>query len=207
MHENAVIITGGASGMGFAVAAVLSSHPTIDWEVHLLLKGRSRETGVLQTEECRFHKTNATDYNSSILAFEAIGRRMEIGCRKSLHTNRGTGGCRGKAHQWEWYQRCKGGGEDEGPKLGVDGWGDWKELSLVMRNWKWWWSTRGWKCIWVGSKGLWMVWMERRDWSQYSLLDVSTFWNGVQKQTSSLHLQRCPRHWCRRLRDCTEISW
>jgi len=72
MHEKVAFITGSASGMGFAVAAVLSSHPTIDWNIHRIDSNEEAEKQASsKLKNASFHKTNATDYKPSISAFKA----------------------------------------------------------------------------------------------------------------------------------------
>lgn len=71
MDRKVAFITGGASGMGFAVAVALSSHPTIGWDIHLVdLNEEAGKQASSQLKNAHFHKTNVTDYNSLVSAFE-----------------------------------------------------------------------------------------------------------------------------------------
>ncbi|KNG44068.1 15-hydroxyprostaglandin dehydrogenase [Stemphylium lycopersici] len=72
MPQKVALITGGASGMGLAVAKALSSHPSIDWKVHIV--DLNTETGKQATSTLRnatFHQANVADYNSLTSKFEA----------------------------------------------------------------------------------------------------------------------------------------
>ncbi|KAF2677365.1 NAD(P)-binding protein [Lentithecium fluviatile CBS 122367] len=72
MGQKAAFITGGASGMGLAVAQSLSSRTHEDWDLHLIdLNATAGKTAVSTLKNAYFHQTNVTDYDSLISAFEA----------------------------------------------------------------------------------------------------------------------------------------
>jgi NAD(P)-dependent dehydrogenase (short-subunit alcohol dehydrogenase family) len=72
MGKKAAFITGGVSGMGLAVAEALASRSDEDWDLHLVdLNETAGKTVVSSLKNAHFHKTNVTDYNSLISAFES----------------------------------------------------------------------------------------------------------------------------------------
>lgn len=72
MVKRVAFITGGVSGMGLAVAQELSSRPHEDWHLHLIdLNEAAGKTAVASLKNAHFHKTNVTDWESLIVAFES----------------------------------------------------------------------------------------------------------------------------------------
>ena len=72
MGKKAAFITGGASGMGLAVAEELSNRTNEDWDLHLVdLNAEAGKKAVSSLKNAHFHQTNVTDYNSLISAFES----------------------------------------------------------------------------------------------------------------------------------------
>jgi NAD(P)-dependent dehydrogenase (short-subunit alcohol dehydrogenase family) len=70
MARKSAFITGGASGMGLAVAEALSKRG--DWDLHLVdmnVEGGKKAASSLPN--AHFHKTNVTSYESLSSAFEA----------------------------------------------------------------------------------------------------------------------------------------
>lgn len=58
--------------MGLAVATALSSHPTVDWDLHLIdLNAEAGKQAITKLKNAQFHQTNVTDYKSLVSAFEA----------------------------------------------------------------------------------------------------------------------------------------
>ncbi|KAF2265495.1 NAD(P)-binding protein [Lojkania enalia] len=69
MSRKAAFITGGASGMGLAVAEVLSSRG--DWDLHIVdLNASAGKAAISSLKNAYFHQTNVTDYASLTSAFE-----------------------------------------------------------------------------------------------------------------------------------------
>jgi NAD(P)-dependent dehydrogenase (short-subunit alcohol dehydrogenase family) len=72
MGKKSAFITGGASGMGLAVAQELSNRTNEDWDLHLIdLNAEAGKKAASSLKNAHFHQTNVTDYNSLISAFEA----------------------------------------------------------------------------------------------------------------------------------------
>lgn len=72
MGKKAAFITGGASGMGLAVAEALSARTHEDWDLHLVdLNAEAGKKAVSSLKNAYFHQTNVTDYNSLVSAFES----------------------------------------------------------------------------------------------------------------------------------------
>lgn len=72
MGKKVAFITGGASGMGLAVAQELSSRANQDWDLHLIdLNESAGKSAASSLKNAHFHKANVTDYGSLIAAFEA----------------------------------------------------------------------------------------------------------------------------------------
>jgi NAD(P)-dependent dehydrogenase (short-subunit alcohol dehydrogenase family) len=72
MGKKAAFITGGVSGMGLAVAEALASRSDEEWDLHLIdLNEIAGKTVVSSLKNAHFHKTNVTDYNSLVSAFES----------------------------------------------------------------------------------------------------------------------------------------
>lgn len=58
--------------MGLAVAEALASRPDEEWDLHLVdLNETAGKTVISSLKNAHFHKTNVTDYNSLISAFES----------------------------------------------------------------------------------------------------------------------------------------
>lgn len=72
MTKKVAFITGGVSGMGLAVAEALASRPNEEWDLHLVdLNEDAGKTVTSTLKNAYFHKTNVTDYDSLISAFES----------------------------------------------------------------------------------------------------------------------------------------
>jgi NAD(P)-dependent dehydrogenase (short-subunit alcohol dehydrogenase family) len=72
MAKKVAFITGGASGMGLAVAQALSSRTDEEWDLHIIdLNGDAGKKAVASLKNAHFHQTNVTDYPSLVSAFEA----------------------------------------------------------------------------------------------------------------------------------------
>lgn len=72
MAKKVAFITGGASGMGLAVAQALSSRTDEEWDLHIIdLNGDAGKTAVASLKNAHFHQANVTDYPSLVSAFEA----------------------------------------------------------------------------------------------------------------------------------------
>jgi NAD(P)-dependent dehydrogenase (short-subunit alcohol dehydrogenase family) len=71
MTKKAAFITGGASGMGLAVAQALSSRTHEEWDLHIIdLNAEAGEKAATSLKNAHFHQTNVTDYASLVSAFE-----------------------------------------------------------------------------------------------------------------------------------------
>jgi NAD(P)-dependent dehydrogenase (short-subunit alcohol dehydrogenase family) len=69
MPNKVALITGGASGMGLAVATALSKRG--DWDLHLIdLNVSAGVSAASSLSNATFHQTNVTDYASLTAAFE-----------------------------------------------------------------------------------------------------------------------------------------
>lgn len=72
MTKKVAFITGGASGMGLAVAQALSSRTHEEWDLHIIdLNGDAGKKATASLKNAYFHQTNVTDYSSMVSAFEA----------------------------------------------------------------------------------------------------------------------------------------
>ncbi|KAF1936758.1 NAD(P)-binding protein [Clathrospora elynae] len=82
MPKKVALITGGASGMGLAVASALSAHPTVDWTIHIIdLNATAGKSAVSTLKNVHFHQTNVTHYKSLVSAFEAtyaVAQRLDF---------------------------------------------------------------------------------------------------------------------------------
>lgn len=67
------LITGGASGMGYAVAKALAAKG--DWELNLLDMHAERGAEAAKDLDAVFHQVNVTDYSSLAGAFKAVFTR------------------------------------------------------------------------------------------------------------------------------------
>ncbi|KAK1817962.1 hypothetical protein LTR12_007596 [Friedmanniomyces endolithicus] len=84
--SQSAIITGGASGMGLAVAKALASRG--GWKLHLL----DLRPPLEDVENATFHKTNVLDYDSLASTFQKVfdsnGRELSNGFHSTKHTQR-----------------------------------------------------------------------------------------------------------------------
>lgn len=72
MARKVAFITGGASGMGLAVAQALSDRSTEEWDLHIIdLNTEAGKKATTSLKNAHFHQTNVTDYASLTSAFEA----------------------------------------------------------------------------------------------------------------------------------------
>jgi NAD(P)-dependent dehydrogenase (short-subunit alcohol dehydrogenase family) len=72
MSKKVALITGGASGMGLAVAQSLSARTDQDWTIHIVdLNAEAGAKASSSLKNAHFHQSNVTDYNSLVSAFEA----------------------------------------------------------------------------------------------------------------------------------------
>jgi NAD(P)-dependent dehydrogenase (short-subunit alcohol dehydrogenase family) len=72
MPNKVALITGGASGMGLAVATALLHRTHEDWTIHLVdLNAEAGKQATTNLKNTYFHQTNVTDYTSLVSAFEA----------------------------------------------------------------------------------------------------------------------------------------
>jgi NAD(P)-dependent dehydrogenase (short-subunit alcohol dehydrogenase family) len=72
MTRKVAFITGGASGMGLAVAQALSSRADEDWDLHIVdLNAEAGNRTISSLKSAYFHQTNVTDYASLVSAFES----------------------------------------------------------------------------------------------------------------------------------------
>ena len=83
--QKVAIITGGASGMGYAVSQALTSRG--DWDVHIF--DMNQDSGHKAATElgATFHQVNVTDYDSLAGAFKTVfdkGHRLDF-----VHANAG----------------------------------------------------------------------------------------------------------------------
>lgn len=78
MPKRVALITGGASGIGLAVATALTHHSTIEWAVHIVdLNEAAGKQAVSGLRNAEFHQANVTDYSSLASAFEAAYKKAE----------------------------------------------------------------------------------------------------------------------------------
>lgn len=88
LPKKVAIITGGASGMGLAVASALSTRVYEDWDIHIFdLSESAGKAAVTSFKNTYFHRTNVTDYSSLCAAFEATfntAQRLDF-----VHANAG----------------------------------------------------------------------------------------------------------------------
>jgi NAD(P)-dependent dehydrogenase (short-subunit alcohol dehydrogenase family) len=71
MDHKVALITGGASGMGLAVATALSQQKHTAWTLHLIdLNASAGASAASSPPNAHFHETNVTDYASLSSAFE-----------------------------------------------------------------------------------------------------------------------------------------
>ncbi|KAL5116309.1 hypothetical protein ACEQ8H_005767 [Pleosporales sp. CAS-2024a] len=72
MVKKVALITGGASGIGLAVAQKLSSRPDEDWDLHLVDRNSDALHQVSSSlKNAHAHQANVTDYASLVSAFES----------------------------------------------------------------------------------------------------------------------------------------
>ena len=83
--KKVAIVTGGASGMGFAVSEALTSRG--DWKVYIFDMNKDAGIEAAKKLGATFHQINVTDYNSLRLAFKIVftsSRRLDF-----VHANAG----------------------------------------------------------------------------------------------------------------------
>jgi NAD(P)-dependent dehydrogenase (short-subunit alcohol dehydrogenase family) len=83
--KKVAIITGGASGMGYAVSEALTSRG--DWDVHIFDMNPEGGNAAAKKLGATFHQVNVSDYNSLGAAFKAVfkgTRRLDF-----VHANAG----------------------------------------------------------------------------------------------------------------------
>lgn len=82
MTRKVAFITGGASGMGLAVAQALSSRSHEEWDIHIIdLNAEAGGRAATSLKSAHFHQTNVTDYASLVSAFErtwSISGRLDF---------------------------------------------------------------------------------------------------------------------------------
>jgi NAD(P)-dependent dehydrogenase (short-subunit alcohol dehydrogenase family) len=78
MAKRVALITGGASGIGLAVAKALSKNPSIEWAIHLVdLNAEAGKQAIAGLKDAQFHQVNVTNYPSLASAFEAAYNNAE----------------------------------------------------------------------------------------------------------------------------------
>ncbi|KAH7066148.1 hypothetical protein BKA63DRAFT_523848 [Paraphoma chrysanthemicola] len=82
MTRKVAFITGGASGMGLAVAQALSSRSHEEWDIHIVdLNAEAGGRAAASLKTAHFHQTNVVDYASLVSAFErtwSISGRLDF---------------------------------------------------------------------------------------------------------------------------------
>jgi NAD(P)-dependent dehydrogenase (short-subunit alcohol dehydrogenase family) len=74
--KKAAFITGGASGMGLAVATALASRTNEKWDLHLVdLNASAGKDAISSLSNAHFYQTNVTDYDSLVSAYEEAFRK------------------------------------------------------------------------------------------------------------------------------------
>jgi len=105
------IITGGASGMGLAVAEELSKRG--DWQLHLLdLNEKSGKEAESKLKDAKFHKTNVNSYASLASTFDDIFKttqRLDF-----VFANAGI------VEKWNFYEKHQTSPPPEPDQLSID---------------------------------------------------------------------------------------
>jgi NAD(P)-dependent dehydrogenase (short-subunit alcohol dehydrogenase family) len=78
MVKKVAFITGGASGMGLAVAQALAARTNEDWDLHLVdLNVDALKKAASSLKNAYSHQANVTDYASLTSAFESAWAKSE----------------------------------------------------------------------------------------------------------------------------------
>ncbi|EMD95697.1 hypothetical protein COCC4DRAFT_35482 [Bipolaris maydis ATCC 48331] len=78
MHTKVALITGGASGIGFATAKALSDHPSETWAIHIVDQNAAAgKKAASELKNAFFHQADVTSYQSLTSAFEVTWSNAE----------------------------------------------------------------------------------------------------------------------------------